>query len=48
MNIVPYIRQRYIPRLLRRLTEEYNAYLSVLKVCLPVITDKRVYVSCSV
>jgi hypothetical protein len=32
---------------IRRLTEEYNVYSSVIKICLSVITDERVCVSCS-
>jgi hypothetical protein len=48
MNIVAYIRRCYIPRFLRRLTEEYNVYSSVMKVCSLVIIDERVCVSCSV
>jgi hypothetical protein len=47
MNIVAYIRRCYIPRLLHRLTEKYNVYSSVMKVCSSVITDERVCVSCS-
>jgi hypothetical protein len=41
MNIVAYIHRHYIPRLLYRLTDKYNVYLSV-------ITDERSYVSYSV
>jgi hypothetical protein len=44
MNIVAYIHRCYIPRL----TEEYNIYSSVMKVCSSVITDERSCVSCSV
>jgi hypothetical protein len=40
MNIVTYIRWRYISRLHHRLTEEYKVYPSA-------ITDERAYVSCS-
>jgi hypothetical protein len=35
-----YIRRRYIPRLLYRLTDEYNVYSSIIEVYLSVITDK--------
>jgi hypothetical protein len=48
MNIVAYIHQCYIPWFLPRLTEEYNVYLSVMKVYSLVIIDKRVCVPCSV
>jgi hypothetical protein len=46
-NIVPHIRQRYIPRLFHRLTEEYDLYFSVMQLNLSVITDEYVLVSCS-
>jgi hypothetical protein len=39
MNIVSFIHQCYIPRLLHRLTDKYNVYSSVIKVCSSVITD---------
>jgi hypothetical protein len=48
MNIGSYIHWSYIPRLFERLTEEYNVYSSVMKVCSSVITDKHFDVSCSV
>jgi hypothetical protein len=44
MNIMTYIHRRYIPHYLRRLTEKYNIYSSVIKVCSSV---ERVRVSCS-
>jgi hypothetical protein len=47
MNIVAYICRRYIPWFLHWLTEEYDVYSSVMKVCSSVITDEHVCVSCS-
>jgi hypothetical protein len=47
MNIGAYIHQRYIPRFLNWLTEEYNIYSLVMKVCSSVITDECSFVSCS-
>jgi hypothetical protein len=47
MNIGAYIHWRYIPQFLCRLTEEYNVYSSVMKVCSSVVTDERSCVSCS-
>jgi hypothetical protein len=47
MNIVAYIRGRYIHRLLRQLTEEYKLRSSVIELCSSVITEERVMVSYS-
>jgi hypothetical protein len=47
MNIIAYIHRRYIPRLLRRLIEEYNLHLSVIEVRSSVIINERFLVSCS-
>jgi hypothetical protein len=44
MNIWTYIYRIYIYQLLRQLTEEYNLFSSIYKLCLSVITDKRFYV----
>jgi hypothetical protein len=44
---VAYVHRHYIPRFLRQLTKEYNAYSSVMKVCSSVITDERVCIFCS-
>jgi hypothetical protein len=43
-NIVVYIRWRYIPRLLRWLTEEYKLYSSVIELCSSVITEERILI----
>jgi hypothetical protein len=46
-NIVLYIHQCYIPRLLHWLAEEYNLYFSVIELRSSVITDEPFCVSCS-
>jgi hypothetical protein len=48
MNIGAYIHRHYIPQFLHWLTEEYNIYSSVIKVCSSVIIDECSCVSCSV
>jgi hypothetical protein len=39
-NIIAYICQRYIPRLLYRLIGEYNLYFLVIQLCSSIITDE--------
>jgi hypothetical protein len=41
INIETYIHRCYIYRFLHWLSDEYNVYSSVIKVCLSIIIDER-------